>query len=802
MGNKARKFVAALTATCLAGLGVIAFAAPSSAEKPSETPSYCGPEISHQEWGSEERTRSWIPDVAEVSHLEFTYKKSVDDYKTRYQYQKQVKGDIEKKTGGTWRDDGDFPFEFWTSANGWNTSGSFQWSFEDKAVLESGGHNDISATFDGNKRKHSTAYQYVKNGVVEQVKTGSHWETKDWTTEVLGAPWIKTGERKVVDTAAVPGYFTEWSAWTTRTSGDLAEPTLPENTVDHEYRITGPVKVVDQEEVPCKKVYVCKYVGTPGVDERLQTGQNPIEVSVNAIQNNQWDGTVPGWFSDAHDRSYVLGYVPMDPEPDLSDCPNTTKPEPLKGTDSGQTDPVCVDPLNGTATYSTWTQDWTQGHTWNGSAWVLGEKVYSEKVYTEHTVDSENCIPTKPEPKTGTDKGETQPVCVDPKNGTSTYQTWTRSWTQDYTWTEGEWVLGEKVYGEKVFTDHVIDAEDCIPTKPEPVTVYDYDKDKECVADGNKTITFLKRDGVRSYTWDNASKEYVLGEPVWGEWYEVDSKTFPSEDCAPVIPEPKVEKFEGDWVDGTWVCGDTTVVQTRQTWTITTTYEWEWVPAETEQSEKAYAKGEWKLVETVGDKVFGEDEENIRELTQDEIGECPLTPGNIQAVCVLDVPTLAYGVDLPEGYVPDSANPVTITFTKGSNSYTLPGTYPLNGSVLWPGASNVFPMSWPGYITNPDGTYTKTDDPARFGWTREGATVTFSVNPEYSTVVAYPAATSLCANPPAPKPITPVSSVTPKSPTLAATGAETWAIGGLAALVLIVGASAVAVSRRRTVTQD
>lgn len=78
-----------------------------------------------------------------------------------------------------------------------------------------------------------------------------------------------------------------------------------------------------------KKVYVCKYVGKPGVDEVLQTGQNPIEVSVNAIQNNQWDGTVPGYFSDAQDRSYVLGYVPMVPEPTVNDCPAPQGPKEI-----------------------------------------------------------------------------------------------------------------------------------------------------------------------------------------------------------------------------------------------------------------------------------------------------------------------------------------------------------------------------------------------------------------------------------------------------------------------------------------
>ena len=49
------------------------------------------------------------------------------------------------------------------------------------------------------------------------------------------------------------------------------------------------------------KVYVCKYVGTPGVDERLQTGQNLIEVSVHAT-----GGTAVGlYFADKHGRSYV-----------------------------------------------------------------------------------------------------------------------------------------------------------------------------------------------------------------------------------------------------------------------------------------------------------------------------------------------------------------------------------------------------------------------------------------------------------------------------------------------------------------
>jgi len=57
--------------------------------------------------------------------------------------------------------------------------------------------------------------------------------------------------------------------------------------------------------VESKKVFVCKYVGTPGVDERLQTGQNPISVSVNSIKDFHGIGS---FFNDAQGRSYVLAF--------------------------------------------------------------------------------------------------------------------------------------------------------------------------------------------------------------------------------------------------------------------------------------------------------------------------------------------------------------------------------------------------------------------------------------------------------------------------------------------------------------
>ncbi|MFZ2126372.1 MAG: LPXTG cell wall anchor domain-containing protein [Candidatus Microsaccharimonas sp.] len=97
-------------------------------------------------------------------------------------------------------------------------------------------------------------------------------------------------------------------------------PATEESIADSEKEI---VTEESSRKMP-KKVFVCKYVGTPGVDEALQTGQNPISVSVNSIQN--WDGIIPGYFSDAHDRSYVLEYDEGQEEPDVSECPDPDDP--------------------------------------------------------------------------------------------------------------------------------------------------------------------------------------------------------------------------------------------------------------------------------------------------------------------------------------------------------------------------------------------------------------------------------------------------------------------------------------------
>lgn len=69
----------------------------------------------------------------------------------------------------------------------------------------------------------------------------------------------------------------------------------------------------DKKNDDPKKVFVCKYVGKPGVNETLQTGGNPISVSTNAIKT--WPVAIGGYFADAQGRSLVIAFDTGQAEP-------------------------------------------------------------------------------------------------------------------------------------------------------------------------------------------------------------------------------------------------------------------------------------------------------------------------------------------------------------------------------------------------------------------------------------------------------------------------------------------------------
>jgi hypothetical protein len=80
------------------------------------------------------------------------------------------------------------------------------------------------------------------------------------------------------------------------------------------------------------KVWVCKYVGTPGVDETLKEGKNPIEVSSNSVDpgdNGQID--VGDQFADAQGRSVVVQIGGDEPDVGICPLPEDLPPPPKPG---------------------------------------------------------------------------------------------------------------------------------------------------------------------------------------------------------------------------------------------------------------------------------------------------------------------------------------------------------------------------------------------------------------------------------------------------------------------------------------
>ena len=95
---------------------------------------------------------------------------------------------------------------------------------------------------------------------------------------------------------------------------------------------------------PPAKVFVCKYVGTPGDDERLQTGQNPISVSISALKNFV---SIGSFFNDEQGRSIAIAFDEGQPEPSPDDCPGgppppTTTTSTTSSTTTTTTCPDCV----------------------------------------------------------------------------------------------------------------------------------------------------------------------------------------------------------------------------------------------------------------------------------------------------------------------------------------------------------------------------------------------------------------------------------------------------------------------------
>ena len=200
-----------------------------------------------------------------------------------------------------------------------------------------------------------------------------------------------------------------------------------------------------------KFVFVCKYVGKPGVDEVLKAGKQPIRVAVNSIEHNQWDGVVPGYFSDAQDRSFVLDWS-TDANTGKGNeyvgtktCPGPVGPDPVTVPVS-QTDVTC------TLGHGTRTGQVTKEYVLTDSGWQLEPEsgwttVWNAWTYVPLT-DAEfvalKCQPGQPAAQVAQLRDE-RTTCIGVAERTGTQTTsyvWNAS-TRSY-----DTVVGEKVWGD------------------------------------------------------------------------------------------------------------------------------------------------------------------------------------------------------------------------------------------------------------------------------------------------------------------------------------------------------------------
>jgi hypothetical protein len=184
------------------------------------------------------------------------------------------------------------------------------------------------------------------------------------------------------------------------------------------------------------KVFVCKYVGQPNVDERLQTGQNPIDVSVSAINGPV---TVGSWFKDAQGRSYVLAFDTGQADPSVSQCPAgnvPTQPNPVVTT---RTEVTVSCTKYSVRTITTTTEYVLDAH----GAWVLGTPVDSPGELV-------NSTPTADQIKTANLVCSVQPNAVvttttEDATTCTQYSVRTITTTTKYVLEHGAWVLGAPV---------------------------------------------------------------------------------------------------------------------------------------------------------------------------------------------------------------------------------------------------------------------------------------------------------------------------------------------------------------------
>lgn len=236
-------------------------------------------DVTHYEWGTEERTRTVVPGEHHeaVTHTEYHFAKFTRTRTRTYtEGIEATKGQHYSWTGGK-RDKNNPPTEIPPSDN---------W----QANTHKEPHGNVTGLHYRANSKGNASWFYYVEGKPAVAGSWSDWSdygpwTK-WSPEThtsweltnvpLGNPalhasggdnktqWERQWQalfdgqtRSVTDTEAYddPSTLSDWSEWTLRTQGERSQPVLPDETEVHDYRVTGPELKVDTKGTPETKEY-------------------------------------------------------------------------------------------------------------------------------------------------------------------------------------------------------------------------------------------------------------------------------------------------------------------------------------------------------------------------------------------------------------------------------------------------------------------------------------------------------------------------------------------------------------------
>jgi hypothetical protein len=527
------------------------------------------------------------------------------------------------------------------------------------------------------------------------------------------------------------------------------------------------------DPLPSKKVFVCKYVGKPGVDERLQTGQNPISVSINAIPLGNVQ--IGSEFADAQGRSVVIAFDTGQPEPDVSQCPPPVPPTTTtaKPTTTTAAPTTTAKPTTTTAKPTTTTAKPTTTTSKPTTTTVKPTTTTAKPTTTTAhatTTTQSGTTTTRPSTTTTTQPGgttSTSPTTTTTIPGTTSTSSSTSSSTSTSTTQPGTTTTTQPGTTTTTFptpTPFAIEVAPLCPdgTTPEIEITFgdrpDLDGQTGTLtfstggsiplvfnANGTTTIPYPASAGTGPVTMT-----YTLGaESV------TRSTTFP-EACAPTT---------------------TTGATTSSTSSTTTTT----IPTTTTSGPSTSTSSTTTTAPTT--------------TTTAPPVVTPFTFGGAATVCVAEVPTIRITFQNTFPELAGQTGTLTMSDINGNVVSTQPLVYQPGTTVdlLYPGTS-VNPDGTiddvPGWILTDDGFWIR--DPSD-EFLREGILLTYTVNPTATAFVTYPPESSACANPDGPFP----PGVQPPPPAGLPPAGNEPMIAAFAAIVLAAGSALFAVGRRR-----